>query len=389
MTNYDIIVIGGGITGSALSYELALKGLKVLLLEKDAISHNATRYSYGGLAYWCGTTKLNRQLCQEGIDLHRNLSAELDENTEFREIDLVLTIDPTDDPQTVFESYSIFAIPPQLLTVEEACQLEPLLNPNAISGVLKLPHGHINAQKTRDAYQQAFLRLGGDIKIESVVKLLANKNRIEGVVTPQQKITANSTIVCAGALSRSLLQAAGIPVKLYFTHSLSLETPPIEDLKLRTLVMPAIQKRLIMESQWTTSSQQLYWDNPTPDLREGIIEPGAIQFKDKSFVLGQMSQVRTDYFADIDFVISEAEIRAEVGRILPLLSNIPGKLHSCLVAFANNSQPLVGEINNYSGVYLFSGFTSPLIFAPPLARHFASWIVGEDDQVIPQLSPVS
>ncbi|MGH2414077.1 MAG: FAD-dependent oxidoreductase, partial [Microcystaceae cyanobacterium] len=74
MTTYDWIVIGGGITGSALSYELIKKGFKVLLLEKDNLSENATRYSYGGIAYWSGTTELTRQICQEGIEIQRHLS---------------------------------------------------------------------------------------------------------------------------------------------------------------------------------------------------------------------------------------------------------------------------------------------------------------------------
>lgn len=64
MKAYDWIAIGGGITGAALIYELAKKGFSVLLLEQNARSENATRYSYGGLAYWSGTTELTRQLCR-------------------------------------------------------------------------------------------------------------------------------------------------------------------------------------------------------------------------------------------------------------------------------------------------------------------------------------
>jgi glycine/D-amino acid oxidase-like deaminating enzyme len=50
MKTYDWIVIGGGITGAALAYELTKKNFSVLLLEQNAIANNATRYSYGGLA---------------------------------------------------------------------------------------------------------------------------------------------------------------------------------------------------------------------------------------------------------------------------------------------------------------------------------------------------
>ena len=44
MKTYDWIIIGGGITGAALAYELTKIGFSVLLLEQYEISQNATRY---------------------------------------------------------------------------------------------------------------------------------------------------------------------------------------------------------------------------------------------------------------------------------------------------------------------------------------------------------
>lgn len=382
-TNYDCIVIGGGITGSAVSYELAKQGLKVLLLEKDITPHNATYYSYGGLAYWSGITLLTRQLCQEGIDIHRQLSAELEADTEFRELDLVLTIDAEQDPQAIAQSYQQFAIPPQLLSIEEACQLEPLLNPKAISGVLKLPHGHIHTQKTNNAYQQKFRRLGGHLEIAKVVNLLRNGNQIEGVITPTHTYYAANTIICAGGLSRELLKQVAIKVKLYFTHAQVIATPPL-DIQMQTIVMPAIQNRFNLEA----SATQAEWEQPSTELIAGILDPGAIQFLDKSFYIGQISQIVTDPHTKIDTVGGEIAMRQAIGKVLPVLENVPGTCHHCLVSFTHNALPLVGAINNYTGVYLFSGFTSPLVFAPPLARRFASWLVEQNDEIIAQLSPV-
>lgn len=380
MTTYDWIVIGGGITGSALSYELAKQGFRVLLLEKDRYPENATRYSYGGLAYWSGTTALNRQLCREGIEIHRQLSQELEVDTEFRDIDLALTIKAEDDPKTIAASFAHFDIPPQVLDVDRACELEPLLNPHAISGVLKFPHAHIHPQKTNQAYQQAFCRLGGEIKIEPVVQLLRQGDRIKGVVTPQQNYEGANTVVCAGGLSRSLLKEAGIPIKLYFTHAQLIMTPPV-DIKLRTLVMPATQQRLLLEAKASQPEIESQWENPSHDVVASVLEPGAIQFLDGSFCIGQISEILTSPDGAIDPVASEAKIRQEIAKILPSLVNLSGTWHRCLVAFANNSRPLIGEIKSFTGIYLFSGFTSTLVFAPPLARHFASWATGSKNNL--------
>ena len=385
MTTYDWIVIGAGFTGSALSYELAKQGFRVLLLEKDARLENATYYSYGGLAYWSGTTQLTRQLCREGIEIHRHLSEELGENTEFRDIDLILTINVEDDPKTIATNYSSFAIAPQLLDMAEACELEPLLNPYAISGVLRFPHAHIHPHKTNRAYQQAFCRLGGEIIIESVVSLLRQDNRIEGAITTQNTYYAANTAVCTGGLSKALLKEAGINITLYFTHAQLILTPPV-DICLRTIVMPATQKRLMLETKATEPEMKSQWDEGTEDLVASILDPGAVQFRDRSFCIGQISSIATNPYARIDLAASEIKIRTEVGNILPLIQNLPGTCHNCLVTFAKNSLPLIGAIQNYSGIYLFSGFTSTLVFAPPLARHFACWAATKKDNIIAQLS---
>lgn len=375
MTTYDWIVIGAGITGASLAYELSQQKFKVLLLEKNTQPDNATLYSYGGLAYWSGTDELTRTLGQSGIELHRHLSAELDADTEFRELDLVLTIDRHDDPQTIAENYNCFALTPELLSVQDGCILEPLLNPNAISGVLKLPHGHIQPQKTTDAYIQALLRNGGEIIYEQVTNLLYQGDTITGVKTEINSYFGANTVVCAGGLSRSLLQQADVTVDNYYTQAQLIKTPPV-DLELATIVMPAVQQRFMLEAQ--CNSLDDYATSTT------ILDPGAVQFMDGSLYMGQISAISEDSLP-LDPATASAQIRTEVGNILPLLEDLPGTCYSCLVAFNNRAIALVGNLANIQGLYLFSGFTSTLVYAPVLARRFAQSQVGSPDRIIQQL----
>ncbi len=383
MKNFDWIVIGGGITGSMLSYELAKKGLKVLLLEKDTNYHNATRYSYGGVAYWSGTDELSINLCQESKNIYGKLSEELDQNIEFRELDLMLTIPAEKDPQIIAKNYHKFAIKPNLLNPQEALEIEPLLNPDAISGVLKFPHGHLHPQKTNNAYQQCFLRLGGTKNYEEVTALLSQNQTITGVKTNQNEYHASNTVICAGGLSRFLLKKIGVTLNIYFTHSQLIITPPV-DMKLKSLVMPAILNRLDIEEKSGESTFQNLWNHPSDEVISDVMEAGSIQFLDGSFCLGQISQIKTNPLAKNNKDLDEKVIRKGVGKVLPKLQNIPGTLRHCLFAFSADANFLVGKIHNFTGLHLFSGFTSTFVFAPPLAKRFASWAT-EDYQKMPSL----
>ena len=386
MMTYDWIIIGAGISGAALAYELSQQNFKVLLLEKNPVPDNATVYSYGGLAYWSGTDELTRQLGREGIELHRQLAEELGEATEFRELDLLLTIARHADPQAIAKNYHRFDIKPQLLSVREACQLEPLLNPDAIAGCLQLPHGHIHAQKTTDAYLKACLRHGGTIKYEPVTGFIKQNDRILGVKTDRDTYHAANTAVCAGGLTRSLLLDAGIKVNNYFTHAELILTPTV-DFRLSTVVMPAVQQRFALEAKAGELAEALGWNTyPSDNQPNSVLDAGAVQFLDGSICLGQISTILRDPNARLDPAAGEAKIRQGVGNILPILKTIPGTYHHCLVAFNNRAIALVGKLEPLAGIYLFSGFTSTLVFAPILARRFARWVAGESDSTLEQLA---
>ena len=374
--NYDWIVIGAGITGSALAYELSQEKFSVLLLEKDSIAKNATFYSYGGLAYWSGTTDFTRQLATEGLELHRHLAEELFWDTEFRELDLLLTINQEDDPQQIAQSYDRFAITPQLLNAQEAGELEPLLNQDAIAGALRFPHAHIHPQKTAQAYQKAFLRAGGVMKYESVIDLICQENKVQGVITPQNTYHSENTVVAAGGLTRSLLQKMGVQSQTYFTHAQLIKTAPV-DFELQTIVMPAMQQRFALEAIASDLESRDAWAQPEATVIQSILDPGVVQFRDRSLCIGQISAIATEPETNFNRDLAESQIRQSIAAVLPKISEIPGTCHHCLVAFSDRLIANVGVLEPFNGLHLFTGFTSTLVFAPAIARRFAKQTMNE------------
>lgn len=369
--NYDWIVVGAGFTGAALGYELVKKGFSVLLLEQYAMPDNATRYSYGGLAFWSATTPLTRKLCDEARARYDILPQELAANIEFRELDLLLTIDVDSDVDAIYKSYTRFATQPILLDVQQACELEPLLNKNSIEGALTVKHGHINPQKTAQAYIQAFLRLGGKLEITQVLQFNYQNSQVS-VKTTVDTYHAEKIVVCAGGISRQLLKESGISVQLYFTHAEILETPPVE-IKLSTLVMPAILQRFQLEAK--SSQNDELWCEPGNEPEAAILDAGAVQFLDGSLRIGQISRV----FSARDSKGDEEWLQKRISQIIPALANVPAKWHRCLVAFSKDSLPLVGAIPDSEGIYIFSGFSNPLVLVPPLAERFANWVSGSGE----------
>ncbi|RLF26624.1 MAG: FAD-binding oxidoreductase, partial [Thermoplasmata archaeon] len=72
----DVVIVGGGVNGCSLAYQLAKKGLDVVLLEKKYICSGATgRCGAGIRQQW--STKENTMLAMESVKIFEKLSREL------------------------------------------------------------------------------------------------------------------------------------------------------------------------------------------------------------------------------------------------------------------------------------------------------------------------
>jgi glycine/D-amino acid oxidase-like deaminating enzyme len=386
MKTYDWIVIGNGIAGAALSYELAHQGASVLLLEQDATPDNATRYSYGGIAHWSAETLLMRQLSQEGLEHYQRLIEELDTPIQFREVNLLLTIAIDSDPERMAIRYAGCANPPILLTATQAAELEPLLNPQAISGALVARHGHVHPSLLLQSYNQTFRRLGGVIETATVTGFMRTGDRITGVKTSGEIIEAAHVVICAGGLSRSLLKTVGVSLPIYFTHAELIETGPV-DIQLQTLIMPSEMRRLRLEAKASDPTLDEHWEKLEPEIVPHVLDAGVVQFLDGSLRIGQISRTLGDPHAEVDAAQSEAELRQGIRKVLPALESVKGTWHHCLVAFSGDRFPLVGPVPGLDGLHVFSGFSNPFAILPTLAHRFAASTYGQPDSVIEQLSP--
>jgi glycine/D-amino acid oxidase-like deaminating enzyme len=366
---WDFGVIGSGIAGAAIAYELAKRGARVIQIEDE--TRNATAWSYGGIAYWAGNTPLSRQLCQESIAWHRQASMELNESTEFRDRQLLLWFERRWDIQTELQRrYGNFAIAPEWLGIDEAVAREPLLNRGAIGGALAFPQGQVCPRALLGAYRQALVSLGGSVR-QGKVRSIRGGEMVQ-IETDEGAIGVGQAIVASGAWSRELLARSGQPLPIYWTHAELVEIEPTSQ-KLGSIVMPAMLERMGLEAKVKRDGS---WDQ-AGDVSQAlpILDAGAVQFLDGRIAIGQISRLIPQTSPSGDPHTAEAQIRASVGRVLPRIANQPGRFQHCLVAFSGDGWPLVGEVA--PGIQVFSGFSSPFVYVPPFAQRLADRLTGQ------------
>ena len=146
---FDVIIVGGGITGAGTARDCAMRGLKVLLIERHDIATGATGRNHGllhsGARYALKDSESAEECIRENKIL-RSIASNCIEDTGGLFITLPEDADSGFglDYQTKFIDACIKAgIDAQAISPEEAREKEPSVNPSLIGAVV-VPDGSVD-----------------------------------------------------------------------------------------------------------------------------------------------------------------------------------------------------------------------------------------------------
>ena len=118
-TKTDVVIVGAGIAGLSVAYELALRGHSVLVVDRGPIAGGMTSRTTAHLAPICDDS-LSELLSMRGQELAQGFQAsqsaavdrieaiqrELGIDCEFRRLDGILFLDPKSEPSVLDEEVS-------------------------------------------------------------------------------------------------------------------------------------------------------------------------------------------------------------------------------------------------------------------------------------------
>ncbi len=177
----EILVIGGGATGSGVLRDLAMRGFQCILVEKGDLT-NGTTGRYHGLLHSGGRYVVkDPQAARECIEENRILKKIMPHCIEDTGGFFVLT--PWDDPDYAprfVQGCQAAGIPVEELTIPQMLTEEPLVNPN-ISQCFRVPDGSADSFLAADVNMLSARQHGGKVLRYTQVKhLLLSGNAVVG-----------------------------------------------------------------------------------------------------------------------------------------------------------------------------------------------------------------
>jgi len=350
----DIVIIGGGISGTAIGYFLLKHGAKnVVILERDFLSAGATGRCGAGIRQQWGSD-INCILTQFSSDFFENAEEELNypDSIEFHQGGYMLLVSNEDELIQTKKNISLqnsLGIGSKLLDIDQALEIAPILNKNnIIAAAYHSKDGHLNPFKTTQAFADAFIRLGGKICINTTVNAIATQNnKVIGIDTSQGHIATPCIINAAGGHTNHLSSMIGVDLPLYAERHNILVTEPVEPL-LSTMVM--------------SLSLNFYCQ----------------QVPHGSFVMGRscINQPRDlRMTADSTFLENMA---STITTVMPVLKNLKMlRQWAGLYNMSPDKHPIYGQVPGVSGFFVAAGFSGHgFMLGPATGQIMAEIVLG-------------
>jgi sarcosine oxidase subunit beta len=222
-TNYDAIIVGGGIAGLATAFNLAKAQFgDIILLEKDLfVGSGATSKCAGGIRAQF-SSKVNIEVSIKSIEVFEHFEEITGEPALYDQVGylFLLTDETTIEPyMKAFELQRATGLNVRVITPQEVQELAaPVRIDDIIQGTFCPRDGLGDPHEFLQGYFRASKRLGVDILTEAeVTSVLVSNGKVTGVKTPKGEFIAPLVVNAAGPYARLVgaMAGANVPVDPY------------------------------------------------------------------------------------------------------------------------------------------------------------------------------
>jgi sarcosine oxidase subunit beta len=210
----DVVVIGGGIVGAAVTHELAAAGVDVTLVERSHIACGSSGKPIGGVRGHFSDA-LNVSLAARSLARY----AEMADDIGLDQVGYLFLLREPEHVAGFERSVALqndHGMPARMISTAEAVELCPLIDRDAFIGAALSPaDGHARPVAAATRYLEDAMRHGARIHTNCGVTGIDVRDGEIAAVETEHGTFATPTVVCAaGAWSREIGAMAGVALEI-------------------------------------------------------------------------------------------------------------------------------------------------------------------------------
>jgi sarcosine oxidase subunit beta len=227
----DVVIIGGGVMGCAIAYNLAKEGLKPAVIEKSDIGGEASGSNGGGVRQSARNLK-EMPLAMESIQMYGSLHEKLGMDVEYvREGNLRLCTseEELETMRQSLENQKKVGLELEMLDRQQVLEINPHVGDKVIGASYCPTDGHVNPFLVTYGFFKKSKSLGARFYThEEAMEIRMQKGRVSGVVTDKNTFETDLVVDAAGIAGRKVANMVGLdlPMRPIFSEALITEAYP-------------------------------------------------------------------------------------------------------------------------------------------------------------------
>jgi sarcosine oxidase subunit beta len=227
----DAVIIGGGVMGCAVAYNLAKAGLKPVVVEKSDIGGEASGSTGGGVRQSARNLK-EMPLAMESIRMYGQLHEDLGMDVEYvRQGNLRLCTyeEELELMRKAVENQKKAGLELEMLDRGQVLEINPYVGEKIVGASFCPTDGHVNPFLVTYGYFKKAKSLGARFCTqEEVRKIRLRKGRVAAVVTDKNTFETDVVVNAAGVAGRRIANMVGLdfPMRPIFSEAMITEPYP-------------------------------------------------------------------------------------------------------------------------------------------------------------------
>jgi glycine/D-amino acid oxidase-like deaminating enzyme len=366
MKSAHVVVIGGGVMGTASAYYLAREGVDVILLEKDELASGTSGANLGNMSLHNRMPGPILDLNLRSLGMYQSLSEELGYDIEYVNTRGLALMERDEQLPFINERLNRqkkAGLCVTLVDREELNRVLPHIAPDLAGAVACNQSSRVNSPRVVFGYALGARELGARILLHTEVQEIKTLNKsVSSVVTNSGEIKTKFVVVAAGAWSPQLGRTAGlsIPVTPIRGNILVTESIPSQYLQ----IVAEIQDVEMDQGSTLSSDQNREFNvrmvfSPTPS---------------GNILIGR-SEESAGYDNSVNYRVIRAVARRAI-RFFPCLRD----LH-CIRTYAGlrpctpDDFPIIDRLDSPEGIILATGHGDKGINLAPMTGKIVSELI--------------
>jgi sarcosine oxidase subunit beta len=380
--NCDVIIIGGGVMGTSIAYQLSKKGRKVVLVEKGYYCSGASGSCDISIFLQSKNPGIHLTLALDSAAMYPYLEDELEHHIEYGHKGGMILIE-TPEELAAMENFvrrqTRIGLKVEILDRKQASEMQDGLAEHLIGATYSPQDAEINPIELTRGFALVAQKRGVRILLETeVTGILKTGDKVTGVKTNRGDISAPLVVNAAGPWANCITEMIGISVPIKPRRGQIVVTEPAP---------PFIKKGMLSASYlFVKYNPDTLKNSLSRALQLGVGLSLSQTEKGNILIGGTREFVGYDTGNTLDGI---EEILKNAARLVPGLKKVNIiRAMAGLRPYTPDGLPLIGYLPGVEGFFIAAGHEGDGVALAPITGRIVADLICEGETYL-DISPLS